>query len=234
MIATSHHDKEVAMRAVLLLTAALLMTGCAANLTKGGSTTPLSIAEDSRKELVVNFTGNDRVLANAKWNLVKNSWRTSLQKEAKAAGYKLSEQVGAIRTQPEPGTILLVEVSNFRHLTAGQRFWFGVMTGNAWVNAKVSYLDLQTGETLGVRTYDTNSSAWEGIFSAMTDEQLEAISKEMIGEIRAANVIARQAPAPAQTASKSSLTKQQELEQLSREGLSYEEYQRRYKAITEQ
>jgi hypothetical protein len=36
---------------------------------------------------------------------------------------------------------------------------------------------------LGERTYDTSSTAWQGAFSAMTDKQVQAICKQIVGEV---------------------------------------------------
>lgn len=221
------------MRAVLLICTALLMTGCAANLTKGGSMAPLSIPAESRANLVVKFDGNDKVITNDKWGLIKTSWRNALQSEASTAGYSLTERAGPITTATQPGTMMLVEVSNFRYMTTGMRYGLGIMAGNAWINSRVTYLDLQTGEALGTRTYDTSSSAWEGVFSAMTEDQLQAIAKEMVGEIRAAKVVSRPAPAvaAAQTATRADQSKQQQLQQLMQQNRPYDEYQKRYRQI---
>jgi hypothetical protein len=59
------------------------------------------------------------------------------------------------------------------------------MTGNAFVNAKVSFRDLNTGQVWGERHYDTSSTAWQGVFSAMTDKQVKAIGKEIVTTLSA-------------------------------------------------
>ena len=58
------------------------------------------------------------------------------------------------------------------------------MTGNAFIDSKVSFLDLQTGATLGERTYNTKSTAWQGVFSAMTEKQVQAICKDIVAQVR--------------------------------------------------
>ncbi|MOA55780.1 hypothetical protein D3C78_1796290 [compost metagenome] len=79
---------------------------------------------------------------------------------------------------------MLVSVSNFRFLTTGARYSAGSMTGNAWVNSSADFLDLTTGRKVGTRTYDTTSTAWEGVMSAMTEKQVRAISKQIIEDIK--------------------------------------------------
>lgn len=222
------------MRAILALLAFTLLTGCAATVNKHGPTNQLAIAADAKHNLVVNFTGNSKVESNAKWGLLKTSWRNALQSEASTAGYALKEQAGEPRLSTEPGTILRVDVSNFRYLTPAMRYSLGIMVGNAWVDAEVSFLDLQTGQTIGVRKYNTSSTAWEGVFSAMTDEQLQALAKEMISEVRSAKSVApRVVVSPAATAptSATQVSKDQQLQQLMQQNLPYEEYQARYRQI---
>jgi hypothetical protein len=63
------------------------------------------------------------------------------------------------------------------------RYGFGVMTGNAFVQARVSFRDLKTGDSWGERSYDTSSTAWQGVFSAMTDKQVRAICKEIVADL---------------------------------------------------
>lgn len=57
------------------------------------------------------------------------------------------------------------------------------MTGNAYVNARVSFLDLKTGDSWGDKSCDTSSTAWQGIFSAMKGKQVRAICHELVEEL---------------------------------------------------
>jgi hypothetical protein len=92
---------------------------------------------------------------------------------------------GEPKATGEPGTLLVVDVADFRLLTASARVGLGVMTGNAYVQAKVSFRDLKTGDTWGEQKYDTTSTAWQGVFSPMTEKQVRAICKEITSELTA-------------------------------------------------
>mgnify|MGYP001545567508 CR=1 FL=1 len=59
------------------------------------------------------------------------------------------------------------------------------MVGNAWVNSSADHSDFKSGSLIGTRTYDT-SSAWEGVMSAMTQEQVQVISQKIIRDIKSA------------------------------------------------
>jgi hypothetical protein len=57
------------------------------------------------------------------------------------------------------------------------------MTGNAFVDADAEFFEFPNKRSIGKRKYATSSTAWQGIFSAMTDKQLRAISDTMMQEL---------------------------------------------------
>lgn len=170
--------------ALSLAVAVSMLAGCAASVKTGGSSS-LAIQESAKQNLVVNFRGNDKVQQNHDWPTLKRDWSDALQVEAQRAGYKISE---AKELQPSAGdgVGIAINVTNFRYLTTGARYGAGVMVGNAWVNSSADFSDLSSGKLLGTRTYDTSSSAWEGVMSAMTQEQVQAIAKQIISDIKSA------------------------------------------------
>ena len=54
-------------------------------------------------------------------------------------------QKGEARSTGEAGTLLQVYVNDYRMVGIGSRILFGVMTGNAFIDAKASYTDLNDG-----------------------------------------------------------------------------------------
>lgn len=171
---------------VLVAVAALFLGGCAASVKQGGSES-LAIPEAAKTNLIVSFKGTPTVESNADWHTFKGAWTGALKQEATAAGYTASEQ-GTPSAQSDNGVLVVINVSNFRYLTEGARYAAGVMVGNAWVNSEADFLDLKTKQKLGYRTYETSSSAWEGVMSAMTEKQVQAISRQIIADIKAAKV----------------------------------------------
>ncbi len=81
--------------------------------------------------------------------------------------------------------LVVVNVIDYRYISIGARVMFGIMTGNAFINAQVGFRDLKTGETWATQTYDTKSSAWNGVFAAMTTKQVRAMCHEILGEVSA-------------------------------------------------
>jgi hypothetical protein len=159
-----------------------LLSGCAASVKSGGTET-LAIQESAKQNLVVNFQGNSKVQQNEDWPRLKQEWNAALQNEATRAGYSLTE-TQASSPSGKDGVDIKINVTNFRYLTPGARYGAGVMVGNAWVNSSADYSDLKSGRLIGTRTYDTSSSAWEGVMSAMTKEQVEAIAQQIISDIK--------------------------------------------------
>jgi hypothetical protein len=99
------------------------------------------------------------------------------------AGASFSAQEGEPHASGQPGTLVAIYVNDYRYISPGARYGFGIMTGNAFVDAKAKFSDLGSGRALGERSYNTSSSAWQGVFSPMTAKQIEAICKEIVGEI---------------------------------------------------
>lgn len=161
-----------------------MLSGCAASVKSGGTET-LTIQESAKQNLVVNFQGNSKVQQNEDWPRLKQEWNEALQNEATRAGYSLAE-TQALSPSGKDGVGIKINVTNFRYLTPGARYGAGVMVGNAWVNSSADYSDLKSGRLIGTRTYDTSSSAWEGVMSAMTKEQVEAIAQQIISDIKSA------------------------------------------------
>ena len=161
-----------------------MLSGCAASVKSGGGAS-LVIQESAKQNLVVSFTGNEKVLHNEDWPLLKSDWSEALKAEAVNAGYSLKEAQNLSLGNAQ-GVGITVNVSNFRYLTPGARYGAGVMVGNAWVNSTANFSDLSTGKLIGSRTYDTSSSAWEGVMSAMTQKQVQAIAKQIISDIKSA------------------------------------------------
>jgi len=163
----------------------LSLGGCAANVKKDAAAAPLTIGRESSKTIVLNIDGS-KVATEAKdWEPFKGEWRAAMKAAANEAGASFSEQPGEPHSTGQPGTLVSIFVDDYRYISTGARYGFGIMTGNAFVDAKAKFSDLDSGRPFGERTYNTSSTAWQGIFSAMTAKQIEAICKEIVHEVAA-------------------------------------------------
>lgn len=168
--------------ALSILIATAVLSGCAASVKSGGAET-LTIEESAKQNLVVNLQGNGKVRQNEDWIRFRQEWNEALKNEGERAGYRVTESQVANLAEKD-GVGIKINVTNFRYLTPGSRYAAGVMVGNAWINSSADYSDLKTGRLIGTRTYDTSSSAWEGVMSAMTQEQVEAIAQQIISDVK--------------------------------------------------
>ena len=76
-----------------------------------------------------------------------------------------------------------MKVNDFRYVSQAERYGLGVMTGNAFMDVEAEFLELPQLRPFATRKFQTSSSAWQGIFSAMTPKQVEAVAKEIVNEV---------------------------------------------------
>jgi hypothetical protein len=148
--------------------------------------TPLTMPPASAKRLTLNMTGPAAVTQAKDWPAFQEEWRATFAEHAKEAGVAFDVQKGEAHSIGESGTLLQVYVNDYHMVGIGSRIFFGVMTGNAYIDAKASYSDLNDGNVFGERLYNTTSSAWGGIFAKMTPQQVDVIASKVFAELGAA------------------------------------------------
>lgn len=173
----------VMKRILALLAVGLALTGCAASVTKSPNEAPVRVGPNSAKSIVLNVTGSKVSTESTDWEQLKGEWRGAMKSEAARVGASFVPQEGDPKPTGEPGTLVVVDIADYRYLSPGARYGFGIMTGNAFIKSKVQFRDLVTGDVLGERSYDTTSTAWQGVFSAMTEKQVQAICKQIVDEV---------------------------------------------------
>ena len=180
------HSKRALLGAMVLG-----LAGCAANVVRTGDApgaapgaTRVAVPAGSKARLVMNVGGAPQATASRDWETFRAEWRTAFKAEAEAAGIAFVWQDGPPKPLPQAGTLLVVHVDDYRYLSPGARLGLGVMTGNAYVNAKLRFLSLPDGRPFGEQSVNTSSSAWQGIFSAMTEKQIQAIAKDVMRDLR--------------------------------------------------
>lgn len=155
----------------------------AAATTDAAPLPPLTMPPASAKRLILNMTGPAEVTQAKDWSAFQEEWRATFADHAKEAGVAFDVQKGDAHSIGEAGTLLQVYVNDYHMVGIGSRIFFGVMTGNAYIDAKASYSDLNDGRAFGERVYTTTSSAWGGVFAKMTPQQVDAIASRVFGEL---------------------------------------------------
>ena len=185
---------KVSMAATLVAIAVL--GGCATKVDKGvqspsasataprAPSQPITVPAVAAKKVVLAMSGPKSVIEARDWAGFKEEWRATFADHAKEAGIAFSMQADGARPAATDGTLLNVYVNDYRMVGIGARIFLGVMTGNAYIDAKVQFSNLNSGEAFGTQTYNTSSSAWEGVFGKMTPQQVDAIASEVFAEIK--------------------------------------------------
>ena len=183
----------------VILLMIVLSSGCATNRSQSDSAAPpalpgevaatnapppppLNIPPASRKRLVLNMTGPAEVTQSKDWPAFQEEWRATFADHAKEAGVLFEVQKGDPHSIGEVGTLLHVYVNDYRMIGIGARVMLGVMTGNAYIDAKANYTDLNDATVFGERSYNTKSTAWAGVFAKMTPQQVDAIASRVFSD----------------------------------------------------
>lgn len=169
---------------VVAVLSAVLMVGCAATVQRTGAPTnslAIPVASTSTVYLVVKSTeGHDR---SEDWEPFRAEWRAAMANTTSGAGRSFVYLDTVPDAVEEPGTLVVVDVSDYRYVSAGARYGLGVMTGNAYVDADAEFFVVPAMQSVGSRKYATSSSAWQGVFSAMTSKQIAALTEQMLKDI---------------------------------------------------
>ena len=171
------------LRNIVILASLAVMTGCAATVQKSGQPAPTVVGAEAGKSVVLNMTGSTVATTAKDWNDFKGLWRDACTQEFTAVGAVFSMQDGEPKPTGDTGTLVVVNIVDYRYVSTAARMMFGIMTGNAFINAQVTFRDLKSGDVRATKTYDTTSTAWQGIFSGMTTKQVRAMCHEIVGEI---------------------------------------------------
>ena len=146
----------------------------------------VTVPAASARKLVLAMTGPKIVVDSKDWADFKREWRETFAEYAKGAGIAFSFAEGEAKPTGEEGTLLLVTVADYRIVGIGARIFFGVMTGNAFIDAKVRFANLRDGAVFGEQPYITSSSAWGGVFAKVTPQQVDAIARNVFVDLKAA------------------------------------------------
>jgi hypothetical protein len=167
-----------------LVAAVVALTGCAATVTKPADApaAPLQVTSKPASVALL-ITGNATIQAAADWHTFRAEWRSAFSAAAAAAAITASYLESEPADQPAGTVLIRVVVNEYRYLTPGARFGFGVFTGNAFVDAEAEFVEFPARRSIGKRKYATTSSAWQGVFSAMTDKQVRALSDAMLKDL---------------------------------------------------
>jgi hypothetical protein len=178
---------------LMILLGMLLLAGCAS--TQRGTSAPqlpvpavqaVPIPAASAKKLILVMSGSKATTESRDWAAFREEWRATFADHAKEANIAFSMQESMPRGSADAGTTVAVHINDYRLVGIGSRVFFGVMTGNAYIDANVNYSDLKSGKPFGSQNYNTSSNAWHGVFGKMTPQQVDTIADGVFRELKAA------------------------------------------------
>ncbi|WP_277188072.1 hypothetical protein [Caballeronia sp. BR00000012568055] len=176
---------------LILAGVAVLLSGCAASLqtqntaSSTGKTaeTAIVVPPTSARTIVLRMNGSTVATSASDWPRVQTEWREAMQGASQDASTVFVDETVKQTSRRGAGTVVDVYVEDFHFVAPGARYTLGIMTGNAFIQAKVSFRDLQSGRVFGERSYNTSSSAWQGIFAPTSDKQARAIAADIVKQI---------------------------------------------------
>ena len=168
---------------IAILSMILVLTGCAASVQRGSGEQKLSLSPVAAKRVTLEVQGSKEIAASSDWKQFQNEWRVGMTDAAVAAGMTLVPSEAALAPTAEATTLVTVKINDYRYVTRGARVMVGIMTGNAYIDADVSFAELPGATPAGRRKYATTSSAMQGVFAPMTENQIRGISDEILRDI---------------------------------------------------
>lgn len=172
---------SVIARLCLALLATTLFSGCAATIDRMDSDgEPVAQAsEAASRNIVMTMQRDDDEQSEDDWGYFREEWNEAMTELAaeKNARFTLIDTVTPEFEQPT--LWLKTQVHAFRYISPGKRFAFGVMTGNAYMDVEVEFIEMPAGRVLGARRYSTTSKSSEGVFSPVTAKQVQAAARAL-------------------------------------------------------
>ncbi len=174
------------MRLIALFTLALVtgLGGCAATVSRDApATSAPSISTAASQQVFMEVAAAAGVGTNPDWDAFLEEWQTSMTAAASSKGARFALAKPGASPKGETAVLVRMTVNEFQYVSQAKRYAVGIFSGNASLDVDVEFIELPQGKSLGKRKFQTSSSAWQGVFAAMTPKQVEAVSKEIIGEI---------------------------------------------------
>lgn len=175
----------------LLIVAALLhLFGCAANVHKtdgqgrSEALPKISLSPAASKKIFLAIGGSQTMTTHSDWQPFVDEWMASMTAATSSAGIAFSLLKASEEPPPEPATWIKVTVNDFRYMSQAKRYMVGVMFGNAFMDLNVEFVELPSRNVVGTWKYDSSTSGGQGIFSAATPKQVEAVATDIVKEVK--------------------------------------------------
>lgn len=171
---------------LIVLGCAAVLAGCAASAGRSqADAQPIGVAPAAAQRIVLQLRLPPGGSADEDWQAFRDEWQTSMSAAASARGARFQLLKDGESPGAQAGTLLRMQVNSYRYVSQARRSWLGAFSGNAALDVSVEAVELPSGRSAGSRQYSTSSSAWQGVFSAMTPRQVEAVSQDLVAAVQA-------------------------------------------------
>lgn len=170
-----------ARRMLLGAVAAGLLVGCAdlrsrmgmgAGTGEAPSAARVDVPDQSKARVVLNVAAAPQAPRGADWETFRAEWRSAFEAEARAAGVAFVWQDGPVKPLDQAGTLLAVQVNDWRRAVAAS----AAPSGGGKVDARVRYLSLADGRPFGERAVSADDGP--------SARQLQAIAQDVMRNLR--------------------------------------------------
>ena len=175
---------------ILILVTTAYLSACAANVVKTDAQSQsaleskITISPVATKKINLAIGGSDAMTTSSDWQAFVDEWLTSMSTETSAAGIAFSLLKEAEQAPSEPSTLIKVTVNNFRYMSQVKRYMIGAFGGNAYLDLNVEFIEMPAKNVVGTRKYNTSTSGGQGIFSAATPKQVQAVAADIVKEVK--------------------------------------------------
>jgi hypothetical protein len=177
-------------RRFIIIVASICLSACAANVVKTdakgqpASGSKIAIQPDATKKINLAIGGSEATITRSDWQAFVDEWLTSMSAETSTAGIGFSLLKGEEPAPSEPSTLVKITVNDFRYMSQAKRYATGVLAGNAYMNLDVEFVEMPSRKIAGTRKYNTSTSGGQGIFSAATPKQVQAVAADIVNEVK--------------------------------------------------
>lgn len=163
------------------------LVGCAATVyqTPTAASVPSAAprAQAPAGALVAVVSGSPAARASSDWPSFIAEWQDSLAASADTAKMPFFFAQDEASIPAKASILVRLTVHDFRYVSTAKRYVLGVIAGNAYMDVDAHYIELPGNKPFGSKKFNTSSSAWEGIFSAVTPKQVRTVSELIVKDV---------------------------------------------------
>jgi hypothetical protein len=179
------------LKRIVLAASIVSLVGCAATVrqTEGASSASSpTVASAPRTQspsgaLAAVLTASAAMRSGSDWSDFQSEWQTALSAAAAAAKMSFVFAKDEASVPANASILVRVNVNDFKFVSTGKKLMLGILAGNASMDVDVMYVELPSKKQFGAKKFNTTSTAWEGIFSAVTPKQVQAVSDTIVKEV---------------------------------------------------